>query len=411
MSDLGQLRRSYPDLADDEALRYTFVQQPPTQLSPLLRQLRQHTPVRQITLWNGQPAWLVTRYEDVRRALVERALSADATDPGYPSLNPSQVVPNYRGSLPKMEEVRHREIRAMVANKFTVRAVARWRRISQRIVDEQIAALLEGGPPADLITRFALPVPVRMVCHLLGVPARDVSLVERFGKGVIARSFEAGQTAVRECRTYVEDLVRRSEARPGADLVGQLVREQLQPGHLTREELSDLVMVLMLAGHISTSTTIALGVLSLLDDAPLYRAMGADSALVAPFVEELLRFQPIVPDGLARVAKRDVLIGGTLVRAGDAVVLSLASANRDEEAFADPDTFDVQRCDQPRHVAFGRGEHRCLGQHLARMELQIAFAGLAGALPGLRLAVSAEGLRFAHRDRHLPQLYELPVTW
>jgi cytochrome P450 len=152
MSDLGQLCRSYPDPAGDEILQYPFVQQSPLQPPPILRELRQRAPVRQVTLWSGKPAWLVTRYRDVRQALAEPALSADASNPGFPSLNPSQVVPNYRGGPARVPDDRHREIRAMVVNKFTVRAVAEWREMSQRIVDELIAALLEGGPPADLVT-------------------------------------------------------------------------------------------------------------------------------------------------------------------------------------------------------------------------------------------------------------------
>lgn len=177
----------------------------------VLRRLRRDAPVSRVTLWNGARAWLVTRYADARRALTDPRLSAHATDPGFPSVNPSQIVPNRRGGPARMEEARHAVVRATVANLFTARAVRRWQPLSERIVDDQIHMMLSEGPPVDLVTRFALPVPLRLICHILGIPGEDMAFVERCSQQVIARAYESSQPAQREMRGYIEELIARAE--------------------------------------------------------------------------------------------------------------------------------------------------------------------------------------------------------
>jgi cytochrome P450 len=367
--------------------------------------------VVEVTLWNGRSAWLVTRYADARRALTDPCLSSDATDPNFPSLNPSQVVPNYRGSLARMDDTRHRPIRSSVAKQFTVRAAQQWRPVSERIVAEQLALLRHSGPPADLITGFALPVPLLLICRVLGVDEQDIPYVRGHAQQIITRAYESSQPSLRELRDFVGGLVQRNLRRPGENLIGRLVTEHVRTGAITGQDLADLSIVLLVAGHTTTASTIGLSVLALIEEPDRYRALCDEPGLAGPMVEEFLRFQTIVSDGAPRVAKRDLALGGVTVRAGDAVVISLTSANRDEQMFAEPDTIQLRRTNVHRHVAFGRGVHRCLGQHLARMELQVALAQLARTIPTLRLALPVEELHFSQREKHLDHLQELPVAW
>jgi cytochrome P450 len=390
-------------------MQYPLLPDTQSQVPELLRDLRRHTPITRVTLWNGKQAWLVTRYADAVQALNE--LSADGTDTNFPSVNPSQPVPNPRGGLAKMHETRHGVVRSMVASKFTARAAERWRPVVEQIVAEQLTVLLSNPTPADLIANFALPVPLRLMCRLVGVPDEQVEYVKRAAQLTITRAYESSEPASRQLRELVAELIRRSERQPSDDLTGELVTERLRTGELTHEELVDLLFVSLVAGHTTTASMIGLSVLSLLEDPDRYRAVREEPGVAATMVDEFLRFHTIATDGLPRVAKRDLVIGGVPIRAGDAVVVSLASANWDEAAFPDPDTLQLRRTEASRHMAFGWGAHRCLGQHLARLELQIALATLARAVPTLRLAVPIDNVRYGQRDRHLVHLQELPVTW
>lgn len=373
-----------------------------------LRRLRRDAPVSQVTLWNGTQAWLVTRYADARRALTDPRLSADATDLGFPSVNPSQVIPNRRGGPARMDAARHAVVRAAVANRFTARAVRRWQPVSQRIVDEQIHLMLSDGPPVDLVTRFARPVPLRLVCYMLGIPDEDMAFVELRSQQVITRAAESSKPAQRELREYIDELIGRAEKDPGEDLIGYLVARR---GTMDRDDLADLVLILMVAGHATTASTISLGVLHLIEQPGGLSALLDDPSLIGPTVEEFLRLQSIVSDGAPRVAKKDLVLAGVNIRAGEGVIISLPSANWDEERFDHPDVLDPHRPDARQHLAFGWGAHRCLGQHLARLELRNAFLGLAKAMPQLRLAVPTEQVRPAARYQHLNSVNEMPVTW
>jgi pentalenic acid synthase len=388
-------------------VRYPILEQP----AQVLRELRRRAPVAEVYLWNGRRAWLVTRYAVARRALADPRLSTDAADPNFPSLNPSQVIPNYRGGLPRIDEVRHRQIRNMVASAFTSRAVRRLRPMAERIVAEQLAELQRDGSPADLVAKFALPVPLRLVCHLLGVAGHDRDYVKHHAQMIITRAYQSSRPGLEELRDFVDGMVRRSETRPGEDLVGQLVRARLRPGAITREELVDLLLIVLVSGHTTTASTIGLSVLSLLGEPEQYRALHHNPALVGPMVEELLRFLTIAGDGVPRLAKCDLVLGGVKIRAGDAVIISPTSANWDDEEFTDPDTIQPHRANLRRQIAFGWGPHRCLGQHLARMELRVALTGLARTIPTLCLAVPLEQLRFGQREKHLNHVHELPVSW
>jgi cytochrome P450 len=389
--------------------RYPPPRTSPLDPPPMLAEFRRHSPIARVTLWDGRTAWLVTRFADARAVLRDARFSADASDPNFPSLNPSQVVPNDRGGPARMAEPRHAEIRAMVADRFTTRAVEAWRPLATQIAAEQLDQLLAGGPPADLVTGYAVPVPLRLICRILGVPAEDMPFVQRQSLLAITRAAESGRPALGAIREYVQGLVRAKEHEPGDDLVSQLVRRQLRPGRLRRDELVDLSLVLLVAGHATTASTISLGALSLLEQPVRFRQIRENPTLLRSTVDELLRFHTVTADGAPRVATEDVTVGGTLIRAGDAVVVSLVSANRDESTFECPDTFDIRR-DARQQLGFGYGGHRCLGQQLARLEIQVAFATLARRVPTLRLATPTAAPR-VRSETFQHGIHELRVSW
>lgn len=394
-------------VATTQILRYPFLERP----GQLLRDLRSRARVVEVTLWTGKRAWLVVRHADAIRALIDPRLSADMSDPNFPSMNPSQAVPNFRPPLSRIDNAPHREIRRLVAGNFTAREARKWRPVSEQIVAEHLAALLRDGPPADLITSFALPAPLRLVCRMVGIPERDIDFVTHHAHMINTRASETSQPSTQELFGYAERLIRDNEAKPRDGLIGQWIVEHLRIGAITRENLVSLALFIIVAGHTTTEATIGLSVLSLLEEPDRYRALHDNPAQVARTVDEFLRFQTITGDGNPRVAKRDLVLGGVTIRAGEAVIISLSSANRDEEVFADPDSFQPHRANLHRHVAFGWGPHRCLGQHIARMELQVALTALTRTIPTLRLAVPIEQIQLGRRDRHVKDVKELPVTW
>jgi cytochrome P450 len=205
--------------------------------------------------------------------------------------------------------------------------------------------------------------------------------------------------------------VARKEAEPDDALISRLIREYLPTGELTRETIAMNSFILLNAGHETTANMIGLGTLALLENPDtLARVRDTDDPkVISSAVEELLRYLTIVHSLVARVAGEDIEIGGTLVRAGEGLIMNLPAANRDPAFLNDPDTLDIDR-NSRGHMAFGHGVHQCLGQTLARAELEIALPTLLRRLPNLRLAVPVEKIRF-RGDMSIYGVHELPVVW
>ena len=218
--------------------------------------------------------------------------------------------------------------------------------------------------------------------------------------------------AARSMYNYFDQSLRQKESAPGegADMLARLANEQVLPGHITHEEAVRMVVLLYVAGHETTANQIGLGTLSLLQDPDQRRAIENNPAQVRTAVEEMLRFHTPVHLNSCRVATRDVEIAGVTVKAGEGVYPLLIAANRDPATFACPDAFDVGRTNADRHVAFSYGIHQCLGQPLARLELQVMFSKLFARFPNLRLAVPFEELQFK-KDMYVYGLEALPVSW
>ncbi|GGU09474.1 MULTISPECIES: cytochrome P450 [Actinomadura] len=357
----------------------------------------------------GEPTWVVTRYAEVREALNDERLGNDRGRPGFPAPFPIPKDFTLNSSLLGMDPPRHTDYRKRVAKDFTVRRVKLLRPRVEEIVDGQVAALADAGPPCDLLAGFALPITISVIMELLGIPPRDKDFLHVRTRTMFGGTATAAERkeAVNQLDAYFRDLVAAKYDDPGDDLVSKLT------GAFPREddfdELVHLTRLLFNGGHESTASMIAVGTLALLRHPDQLDLLRGDPDLAPQAVEELLRYLSVTDLTTARVARTDLTISGTPVREGEGVFPLTAAANRDPEAFERPDELDITRGSR-KHLAFGHGRHLCLGSELARLELEVVFRTLYRRLPGLRLAVPFEELSF--KDGGLVYGVEaLPVTW
>jgi cytochrome P450 len=381
---------------------------------PALHALQAEAPIGRVGLWDGSRPWLITRYAEQRALLADPRISRDPERPGFPHTNlAAREREKESRTFIAMDDPEHARLRRMVTARFTIKRVEELRPAIQRIVDGLIDELLAGPKPADLVQAFALPVPSLVICELLGVPYADHEFFQANSRVIVHRdsSPDAAREANRRLRGYLHGLVAEKLANPGDDLLSRLAIDHVQTGELSPQEAAAMGVLLLIAGHETTANMIALGTLALLQHPEQLAALRDAGApqLVAGAVEELLRYLTIVHIGLRRVALADIEIGDRIIRAGDGVILATVAGNRDEQVFADPDRLDIHR-DARRHVAFGFGVHQCLGQPLARVELQVAYGTLYRRIPSLRLAVDLEQVPFKD-DGLVYGVYELPVTW
>ncbi len=292
---------------------------------------------------------------------------------------------------------------------FTLKRATALRPRIHRIVDERLDAMIAQGPPADLVSAFALPVPSMVICALLGVPYADHDFFEEQSRRLLRGPLPADvQDARDRLEGYLGELVDRKREAPGEGLLDDLVRKQEAEGAFDRDQLIAYAVILLVAGHETTANMISLGTYTLLGHPHRLAELRADPSLLPGAVEELMRVLSIA-DGLLRVATEDIEVDGRTIRAGDGVVFSTSVINRDETVYPEPDTLDWHRPAR-HHVAFGFGIHQCLGQNLARAELEIALHTLFARLPGLRLAAPAREIPFKPGDT-IQGMLELPVAW
>ncbi|WP_235926817.1 cytochrome P450 [Actinokineospora pegani] len=366
---------------------YPFNEAEGIELSPRYREAREAPGMLRVRLPFGEPAWLATRYEDVRLVLGDRRFSrAMAAARDEPRSSP------YRrpGGILAMDPPDHTRLRVLVAGAFTVRRVEKLRPWVREITGGLIDAMRAAGGPVDLVDAFALPLPVQVICELLGVPAEDRHRFRVWSDALLSTSslteeeFGANHGELRE---YMGDLVRLRRAEPRDDLMSALIAARAEnTERLTELELVDLCVGVLVAGHETTATQIPNFVHVLLAHPERWAALVADQEEVVPAVEELMRFVALGAGGaFPRYATEDVEVGSVTVRAGEPVLVSIASANHDDARFACADELRFDR-EETSHLGFGHGVHHCLGAPLARLELQEALRGLAARLPGLREA-------------------------
>ncbi|MFG2544748.1 cytochrome P450 [Streptomyces sp. NPDC048594] len=379
---------------------------PPAAYDPL----RATRPLARVTLFDGRPVWLVTGHTTARRLLADQRLSTDRTRDGFPAT--SARLTAVRGRSPALlgvDDPEHRAQRRMVIPEFTLKRAAAMRPRIQEIVDERLDAMIARGRSADLVPAFALPVPSMVICALLGVPYADHDFFEEQSRRLLRGPRPEDTLDARDrLESYLGELVDRKRKEPGEGLLDDLVRQQLSEGALDRDQLIAFAVILLVAGHETTANMISLGTFTLLRNPGRLAELRADPGLLPGAVEELMRMLSIA-DGLLRTAVEDIEVEGRTIRAGDGVVFATSVINRDETVYPEPDTLDWHRPAR-HHVAFGFGIHQCLGQNLARAELEIALRSLFERLPELRLAAPAEEIPFKPGDT-IQGMLELPVAW
>ncbi|MGW5647765.1 cytochrome P450 [Saccharopolyspora sp. NPDC003752] len=376
--------------------------------------LAERAPVSRVRLWDGSTPWLVTRYADVRALLVDPRVSVDVAQPGFPHTNAvSKARDAQMKTLMQMDAPEHTAQRRLLTPEFTPKKIEALRPRIQRIADELVDALLAGPKPVDIVEALALPIPSQVICELLGVPYADRDFFQEVARTLVMDESDPlrALAASEELNAYLEELVVAKDAEPGEDLISKLAVEHYRTGEMTRREISVLGQLLLVAGHDTTASMIALGTAALLTHPEQFHAVrdSDDPALVANAVEELLRYLSITHTEARRVAREDLEIGGQTIRAGEGIIAVKSTANRDPAAFPDPDVLDVRRKAR-HHVAFGHGAHHCLGHALARVELQVVYGTLYRRIPTLELAVPPEQLVFK-QDAVFYGVRELPVTW
>jgi cytochrome P450 len=359
-------------------------------------------------MWGGLPVWSVSRYQDIRAALVDPRLSADTLTPA--------IKPESDDGIPvvfaRIDDPEHHRLRRMITSQFTFRRCEMMRPQIQDMVDDFLGTMIDNGPPADIVRDFALPVPSLVIALLLGVPPADLGLFQHHTTvGLDVNSTEEQKVqGFAAMYAYIEELVKRKEREPGDDLISRLVTDYVATGQVSRETTAMTGVIMMQAGHETTANMIALGTVALLEHPDVYALLGRteDQAVIAKAIEELMRYLTIVHAQVDRIATEDLTIGGQLIRAGERVLMNLPAGNWDSEFVENPEAFDIER-NARGHLAFGYGVHQCIGANLARVEMQVAFTTLARRLPGLRLAVPPDELRF--KDADIYGMKELPVTW
>ncbi|MBP2329371.1 cytochrome P450 [Kibdelosporangium banguiense] len=393
-----------PVLPGERSARCPF--NPPAEYA----QWREEEGLRRVN-WNGHTVWAVNRYEDIKTAMTDPRISAEVL--GILQGHGNHEGPNAPETFPRMDDPEHARLRRMLTKDFTVKRINAMRPQIEDMANDFIDKMIAKGQPADLVTDYALPIPSLVISLLLGVPYADHEFFQTISATLmkVTVSREEKAKASREFFGYLMELVARKEKEPGDDLISRLIREHVQTGELSRETAAMNGQILLFAGHETTANMIALGTAALLEnpDAAATVRDTDDESVIANAVEELLRYLTVVHSLVARVAKEDVEIGGQLVRAGEGLIMNLPAGNWDPTFTDRPEILDLDRPARG-HIAFGYGVHQCIGQTLARAELQIALPLLLRRLPGLKLAVPLEDLRF-RSDMSIYGVHELPVTW
>ncbi|MFC8588991.1 cytochrome P450 [Streptomyces sp. NPDC057217] len=393
--------------ADHTPLDYPFNEPEGLGLAEAYGEALERPGLLRVRMPYGEPAWLATRYADARLVLGDRRFSrAEAIKHDEPRQSEAQQDTGILG----MDPPGHTRLRTLVAKAFTVHQVEKLRpqvrELAHGFLDEMEAA----GPPADLVESYALPIPVAVICRMLGVPEEDRPKFRVWSDAALSTSSLTAEEFWRsreELRAYMAALVEDHRARPRPDLMTGLIEARDTGDRLTELELIDLCVGILVAGHETTASQIPNFVHALLDHPEQLALLRERPDLIKGAVEELLRFVPL-GSGAAfpRYATEDVEVGGTLVRAGEPVLVAIGAANRDALKFTGPGRLDVTRTGV-QHLGFGHGVHHCLGAPLARLELQEAILALLTRFPDLRLAGDVRW-----KDHMLVRgPREMPVGW
>ncbi|MFH8407379.1 cytochrome P450 [Streptomyces sp. NPDC018019] len=386
---------------------------------PLLAALRERGPVQRVRSGPHGATWLVTGWAEARTALADPRLSKDTTR--YFADKPSKrdLAPAVSATMLATDPPDHTRLRRLAVKAFTPAAVARLEPRVAALADGLLDGMAARGESADLVEDFAVPLPIEVIGDLLGVPREDRPALRRWSNDLFAAgapdTIDAASHAISD---YMTELIAKKRAegatgtdggtRTDRDLLTELIAARDEGDRLSEFELVSLAVLLVVAGHETTTNLIGNGALALLGDDALRTRLRQDPALIPDAVEEFLRYDSPITTATFRYAAEPLALGGAEIAAGDVVLVSPGAANRDPARFTDPDTLDPAR--RAGHLSFGHGPHHCLGAPLARLEARIAFQALLTRFPGLRLAVPPADVRWRH-TRLMRGPVRLPVTW
>ncbi|MDW5329424.1 cytochrome P450 [Plantactinospora sp. KLBMP9567] len=361
-------------------------------LHRVLAELRRDSPVVEVALPTGATAWVVTRYEDAQRALSDPRLAKTTSAGGfsYRGMIPDDVARAVGRHMLAQNPPDHTRLRRLVSGAFTARRVAALRPRIEELAEQLLDGIAD-AEQVDLIDRFAFPLPIQVICELLGVPAEDQADFRSWTDAIVTGPMNpAGlPPALIAIVGYIRTLLAAKRQRPADDLLSALIAVHEQGDRLTDDELVSMVYLFLIAGHETTVNLIGNGMLLLLAEPQRWARVVAEPALLPGTIEEVLRYEGPVQNASFRTATEPVELGGRTIPEGASVLVALLSANRDPDRFPEPDRWDLDRPPTP-NLAFGHGIHYCLGAPLARLEGQIAFGALARRFPDMRLAVPPE---------------------
>lgn len=393
------------------APRYPFQRSDVMGVPDELRVIRER-PAMLITLPSGDPAWLVTRYANIRELLSDPRLSRNRNQPDAPRITKDNSM--FQDPNVSMDPPDHPRMRRLITRAFTAARIERLRPRVQQAVDRFLDDTEAQGSPVDLHETLTFPLAIKTLCELLGVPVEDQAQFRRWTDPFLSVSKYGAEeiaTARGELFGYICRLVAAKRRAPADDLISALI--QVQEGSsetLSEYELLYWVQGLLMGGYETTASHLGAAIIVLLAHPEQYAQVQADLSLVPAAVEEMLRLQVLFSSIAAlRYATEDIQIGEVTIPRGSGVVLALESANRDAAAFSDPERFDILRTPN-RHLAFSAGPHHCAGSALARIEIQVAIASLLRRFPSLRLAVPISQLR-RHQGGLVESFVSVPVAW
>lgn len=372
--------------------------------------LRTESPITRVRTPNGDVAWLVTRYDDIKSLLCDERLGVSHPDPARaPKHTASKMSGPVKGVATERED--HARTRRVLIRSLSARRLRHLKPRVQRLIDHGLDALVQHGAPADMHTQFSYPVTTAVICDCLGVPTEErhefQALVDQTSSMYDQHLAQAGFGSL---MAYIARLVEWKQHHPQEDVITDLIVSSRERDELTPEEVVRVSMGLLFAGTQSTASRIDIGTVLFLCHPDQLAAIQNKPSLIPQAVDEILRKATPNPAGaLRRYAKQDIDFRGVHISSGDLLLVGPQTANHDPDAFPEPDEFNIAR-DSVHHIAFGYGRRFCLGAGLARLLLETAFSTLFVRLPTLRLAVPLQDLRL--RDDLLTGgMAELPITW
>jgi nocardicin N-oxygenase len=392
------------------ARSYPFHRPSAIEIPPVYAELRISEPVARVTLPSGDLGYVVSRHEDAKMVLADPRFSRAAMlAEDAPQLT---VLPMPPGSLFTTDPPEHTRLRKLVTGVFTARRIRELEPRIQQLTDELLDRMEASGGPVDLNQTLAFPLPVQVICELLGVPFEDREQFRAWSNAIVSLTTHTAEQMMQqrmEMAGYINALIERRRGEPGEDLLSALIAAHDEEDALGQGELVIMAMTLLVAGHETTVSMIGACVLTLLRHPEHLDSVINDPDAMSRFVAELLRINPIGDGGPLRITLEDVEIAGTVIPKGSALMAAVCAANRDPEVFDHPEDFDPNRTHNP-HLAYGHGIHHCLGAALANAELRITIGTLFRRFPTLRLAAELDSLRMKP-GMLVHGLESLPVDW